>query len=446
MDPLLRAAWLALIRLYYREIAVTGTPPAEGPVILVANHPNGLLDPLVLCIGVDRPVAFLSKSTLFSNPLARRILRAFSAIPVYRAKEADTAQNEETFARCRSLLGAQGWLALFPEGISHDEPGLQPLKTGAARIALSSRAPGLRVVPVGMLYEDKEIFRSRVALTFGTPIEVAPLEPGVEPSQEAVRALTAQIADALSQVVLEAEDREIWRGLVAVAAWTSPDGGRDMGALDHRARALAAAYRTLDERDPERVVEVVEATRHYVRLLDAVGVTDPFALEVRHTGAPPSPFAAIVPLLPLVLLAPVALVGATLAWIPYRLVKPLALRLSGGHADLVGTLKLMLGLVILKLTWIAWAVAFGVAFGLPVGLAMLVIGPLSGFAALRWGERYDLRREVLHAHWLTLTREPIAAAVAEQRRVLAEKVEAGLALAGEALPRATAEPTLVPPP
>ncbi|MDP2305417.1 MAG: lysophospholipid acyltransferase family protein [Pseudomonadota bacterium] len=424
MNPLIRAAWLALIRLYYREITVSGAPPAPGAVILVANHPNGLLDPLVLCIGVQRPVAFLAKSTLFSNPIARLILQAFSAIPIYRAKEADTAQNDETFVRCRRLLGERGWLALFPEGISHDEPELQPLKTGAARIALQSRAPGLRVVPVGMLYEDKEVFRTRVALTFGTPIEVIPLPPGEDPSPEAVRALTARIAEALSAVVLEAENREVWRGLVAVAAWTSPDGGRDMAALDHRARTLAAAYRSLDEREPERIVEVVDATRHFVRLLDEVGVSDPFAIEARRAGHAPSPLRAIVPLLAL---APVALLGAILAWAPYRLVKPLALRLSGGHADIVGTLKLMLGMAILTVTWIAWAIAAALAFGPLAGVGMLVAGPLSGFVALRWGERYDLRREVLRAHWLSLTREPVAGAVAEQRRLLAAKVEAALA-------------------
>jgi glycerol-3-phosphate O-acyltransferase/dihydroxyacetone phosphate acyltransferase len=437
MHPLLRAAWLALIRLYYREIAVSGAPPADGPVILVANHPNGLLDPLVLCIGVGRPVAFLAKSTLFSNPIARQILGAFSAIPVYRAKEADTAKNDATFIRARNLLGAKGWLALFPEGISHDEPELQPLKTGAARIALQSRAPGLRVVPVGMLYEDKEVFRTRVALTFGTPIEVTPLPADVEPSPEAVRALTARISDGLSAVMLEADNREIWRGLVAVAAWTSADGGRDMVALDLRARTLAAAYRALDEREPERIVAVVDATRHFVRLLDAVGVADPFALEARRAGLAPSP---LLVLLPLLLLAPVALVGAVLAWVPYRLVKPLALRFSGGHADIVGTLKLMLGLLILTLTWMGWAIATAVAFGPLAGFGMLVAGPLSGLVALRWGERYDLRREVLRAHWLTLTRESIADAVAEQRRLLAERVEAALAVAVEPRPVGSTPP------
>jgi 1-acyl-sn-glycerol-3-phosphate acyltransferase len=423
MDSSIRAAWLALIRLYYRQIAVSGALPAEGPVILVANHPNGLLDPLVLCVGVGRPVAFLAKSTLFSNPLARRILTAFRAIPVYRAKEADTAQNQETFDRARRLLAGSGWLALFPEGISHDEPELQPLKTGAARIALSSRVAGLQVVPVGMLYEDKEVFRTRVALTFGAPIAVPPLPEGEAPSQDAVRALTAEISEALSSVVLEAEDREIWRGLVAVAAWTSADGGADMAALDQRARSLAAAYRALSARSPERVAEVVDATRHFVRQLEAIGVNDPFALEAQRRGTAPSPVAAVVPLL---LLAPIALFGALLAWVPYRLVKPLALRLAGGHADVVGTFKMLLGLLILTVTWVGWAIVTGALFGAGAGLGMLVAGPLAGFVALRWGERYDLRREVLRAHWLSVTREATANAVADQRRALATKIEAAL--------------------
>jgi 1-acyl-sn-glycerol-3-phosphate acyltransferase len=423
MDSSIRAAWLALIRLYYRQIAVSGALPAEGPLILVANHPNGLLDPLVLCVGVGRPVAFLAKSTLFSNPLARRILTAFRAIPVYRAKEADTAQNQETFDRARRLLAGSGWLALFPEGISHDEPELQPLKTGAARIALSSRVAGLQVVPVCMLYEDNEVFRTRVALTFGAPIAVPPLPEGEAPSQDAVRALTAEISEALSSVVLEAEDREIWRGLVAVAAWTSADGGADMAALDQRARSLAAAYRALSARSPERVAEVVDATRHFVRQLEAIGVNDPFALEAQRRGTAPSPVAAVVPLL---LLAPIALFGALLAWVPYRLVKPLALRLAGGHADVVGTFKMLLGLLILTVTWVGWAIVTGALFGAGAGLGMLVAGPLAGFVALRWGERYDLRREVLRAHWLSVTREATANAVADQRRALATKIEAAL--------------------
>jgi hypothetical protein len=77
-------------------------------------------------------------------------------------------------------------------------------------------------------------------------------------------------------------------------------------------------------------------------------------------------------------------------------------------------------------TWVGWAIVTGALFGAGAGLGMLVAGPLAGFVALRWGERYDLRREVLRAHWLSVTREATANAVADQRRALATKIEAAL--------------------
>ena len=110
---------------------------------------------------------------------------AFGSIPIYRAHESgaragDASRNDESFARCRAELAAGGALALFPEGVSHSDPQLRPLKTGAARIALSAEAEhdgklGVTVVPVGLYYERKALFRSSVLLVVGEPIAVAPL-------------------------------------------------------------------------------------------------------------------------------------------------------------------------------------------------------------------------------------------------------------------------------
>ena len=58
------------------------------------------------------------------------------------------------------------------EGKSHDEPGLAPLKTGAARMALeamtSGSAPDLAIVPIGLVFERKEAPRSRVLVQVGS--------------------------------------------------------------------------------------------------------------------------------------------------------------------------------------------------------------------------------------------------------------------------------------
>src|SRR6185312_8955154 len=113
MAGVVRALGEALVRLYYPVRVIDGAEriPAGKPIIFVLNHPNGLLDPLVLRVATGRASRFLAKSTLFGNPLGRLAMDAFGSIPVYRAHESkpgDANRNDETFARCRAELAAGG--------------------------------------------------------------------------------------------------------------------------------------------------------------------------------------------------------------------------------------------------------------------------------------------------------------------------------------------------
>lgn len=416
MKGLLRAWALGLVRLFYPWRAVSGLErlPKDGPAIVVANHPNGLIDPMIVRLSVGRPVAFLGKSTFWKNPVSRLAMDAFGALPVYRAHEADTKQNDATFEACRALLRRGEWMALFPEGKSHDETTLQPLKTGAARIALGAGVPTLRIIPVGLLYEDKAIFRSPVAVAIGTPLEVG---AGSPEDRAAVHALTERIEDALGEVVLEAENATLWRAMQAVAHWT---GATTLSEREARARKLAAAWRRLLIEEPAEAEAIVGEVTHFQRILQTVGVKDPFAIEnAEPTGTAPG-------LLVAALLAPFALIGAILAWIPYRLVRPLAVRLSGGHVDIVGTIKLLLGFVVLTPTYLAW-VAVASRWGWAPAVAMVFVGPLTGLAALRFDEILTRRAEALKGISLRLFRPKLAIGLAERRKELADRVEAALA-------------------
>ncbi len=428
--PVVRAWALGLVRLFYPTRTVSGgarIPPA-GPVIVVANHPNGLLDPLLLRLAIDRPVSFLGKSTFWDNPFFRLCVDSFGALPVYRAHEADTRQNERTFARCHELLARRGWLALFPEGKSHDETTLQPMKTGAARIALGAGGP-VTILPVGLLFADKDLFRSSVAVAVGEPFVVNPGDPE---DREAVQALTARIATGLAEVVLQAEDAAVWRAFLAVAHWT---GAVSLADRELRARALAGRWATLLSEDPDSAEALAGQVRRYARSLRAVGVVDPFAIE----GAEPR--AELGGLLPLVFLAPFAALGALLAWIPYRLVRPLSIKLAAGHADVIGTIKLLLGFLVLFMTYGGWAVT-AASFvplhhpavpGWAAALGMLALGPASGLAALLFDERLTLRREAFRGIAVRLFQPKLALALAERRRELVASVER--ALEGAAAPR-----------
>ena len=177
-------AFLGLcLRIFYRRIEVLGieTVPRGGPLLLVANHGSALMDPLLLLVMVPRAIAFLAKHTLFAMPVVGFVLRRIGGIPVYRRVDApsEASRNDAMLKACSDALRSGGAVCLFPEGMSHDRPRLEPLRTGAARIflrATGSSATPVAIIPVGINFEQKKVFRSRVLILFGRPVETGDLD------------------------------------------------------------------------------------------------------------------------------------------------------------------------------------------------------------------------------------------------------------------------------
>jgi len=428
----------ALVRLYYPARVVEGREriPSGKPLVFVLNHPNGLLDPMVLRVATGWPARFLAKGTLFRNPFSRLAMDAFGSVPIHRANEsgaraADASRNDESFARCRAELAAGGALALFPEGVSHSDPQLRPLKTGAARIALSAEAEhdgklGVTVVPVGLYYERKALFRSSVLLVVGEPIEVASLVGDyLRDERAAVGALTETIDARLDDVVLQAESGDLLAGIARVARWTGDrtgdDDAQDLAAQHARARALAEAYARLRARDPARVEAIAGEVRGYTRVLRTMGVRDPWALEL----APLAPGALVAAFGRVLAAAPLAMIGAVMGWLPYRLAGEVAKRVTGDE-DLLGTVKLLAGALFLALAWGLEATVAGFAWGPLWAAPTFATGIATGYVALRFDEH---RREAAEAWRLVMLRafhHQTTARLAERRRSLADEVARAL--------------------
>lgn len=343
----LRAAADVALRWYYADVVVQGAEriPASGPLLVVSNHPNALVDALLVCTTLERRVLLTAKATLFEQPTLAWLLRQAGVVPLRRAKdelaarhggELSAARNTESFRLVTAALVGGNAVLVFPEGISHDQPSLAPLKSGAARMAitaLDAGARGLRVLPVGLVFERKERLRSRILVRIGEPID---LEAWVADSDAGTASrLTAAMDAAMRHVTLNfATEARAHRAIAlaeALAAITEapPALGRPRALATEAelARRVEAATTALETAPPvlaRHADAFIARVESLDRALAARGasLTDlRISPKLRHGAR----FVAREGLIVAAAL-PLALLGRVLHWPPLRLARALAMR------------------------------------------------------------------------------------------------------------------------
>jgi 1-acyl-sn-glycerol-3-phosphate acyltransferase len=398
--------------------------PAKGPVVLAANHPNMLLDVLLLAASTKRTLHFLGKSTLFRNPILGGVLRLCGVLPVHRRSESPGRMeaNLETFAACHRLLAEGGAIAIFPEGVSHERDFVLPLKTGCARIVLEAESKGgfelsSVIVPVGISFSNRELFRSDALVFFGEPIDPSPhFEPYRRDPQAAVKALTRDLEAALQRVsphVPSEEDGKLVRTLRGFfAEETAPAGERLL--VD---RTLLAAVAEFRESHPLEYARLRRRVLAYARVLRVLGLSHG-EIDRTYRAGPVARYLA--PRILLTLLGfPFFVAGSLFHYLPYKIPALLA-RLLATEGVERATIKLLAGLVTFPLFY-ALAVLLS---GRPLLLA--VMPPLGVFSLVYSEAVSELLREVRVFLWhrqpddrrerLELWRKELASELEARRR------------------------------
>ncbi|MCC6289034.1 MAG: 1-acyl-sn-glycerol-3-phosphate acyltransferase [Chitinophagaceae bacterium] len=133
----------------------------KGPAIIAANHPNSLMDAVVIGCCCTQKVYFTIRSDMFNNKLFKILLDKLNGIPIYRLSEEKDKlrENFRTIERCKEILKNNGIIIIFAEGQTLHDWNLKPIKSGISKIVrhaitdvnLKSK---LAVVPVGLTYSD----------------------------------------------------------------------------------------------------------------------------------------------------------------------------------------------------------------------------------------------------------------------------------------------------
>ena len=221
-------------RIFYAKVTVINEERLKfrNPAILVSNHPNTMSDPLNVAAHTRKLVAFLANASLYENPIISAILKNYT-VPIERPQDVDgrRIQNDSNFEKCNQFLEEGGVLWVAPQGGSKIIWRIGKIKTGAARIALSTESKknfdlDLIIVPIGLTYNAPSTFRSQLLVQAGEPISVSTYKKLYESDpKDAARKLTALIKERLGELVIDSEeeaDEKLIRQVVQIQQSEQP--------------------------------------------------------------------------------------------------------------------------------------------------------------------------------------------------------------------------------
>lgn len=216
---LYRLMWFTLgplIRLYWRQrITGRGSVPKDRSAILACNH-NAAIDPILVCMSFWRPVRWLAKVELLTNPKVAWFFRSAQVLPIDR----DAPEEHQLDAAIDVLRTRNHLFGIFPEGTRSPDGRVYRCYTGVARVAMQSEAP---VIPVGIVgtraaqgRRGKRLARPVACkVRFGAPLRFE--ARAGEDEKVALRRFADEVGDAIAAItgvgrVVDRYSREVRSG------------------------------------------------------------------------------------------------------------------------------------------------------------------------------------------------------------------------------------------
>ena len=216
-------------------------------------HTNGLMDPLAIFLNHPKEFVVGARHDLVTRPLLGWWTRRLAVQPVVRKAEllrGGCTEEEALHLNGRSLLALSNGIAhgfgcvLFPEGTSHSESHMIRFKTGPFRTVLAAaalaKANGLplpHLIPIGLHFRRRELFRTDQFIEFGEPVELddemipsemvdAVRQGGwTEPPEASVHRIRDQLRERLPRMTPNSSSWKEHRALHLLAHVQAREGG-----------------------------------------------------------------------------------------------------------------------------------------------------------------------------------------------------------------------------
>ncbi|OGI23450.1 MAG: hypothetical protein A2287_04985 [Candidatus Melainabacteria bacterium RIFOXYA12_FULL_32_12] len=172
-------------KIFFRvEVHGRENIPKDKSILVAANHTSNF-DPVILALGIKRPVAFMAKKELFEVPVLSQIIDILGAFAVNRKK-----LEIATIKSAKTVLSSTNWhMGMFPEGTRIKPGKIRTIHKGFGYLA---KATGSDILPFGIILKREHcpIF-GKLIVKIGKPIPApATAEEAIEKWTKAISELT----------------------------------------------------------------------------------------------------------------------------------------------------------------------------------------------------------------------------------------------------------------
>lgn len=178
------------IPAFYRRIQIKNAHQlkTDEPAIIVSNHPNAFMDPILFSYMVYPPrVRYMARGDAFKPGLISAILQSIGIVPIFRMQDAGIEglkKNNESYKVVYRLLKKNKKVMIFAEGICIQEKRLRPIKKGVPRLIYTAQQhldpKKIAIIPVCLNYSNAAQIGSDVFVNVGEKFYVEDMNEFME--------------------------------------------------------------------------------------------------------------------------------------------------------------------------------------------------------------------------------------------------------------------------
>ncbi|MCH7413887.1 1-acyl-sn-glycerol-3-phosphate acyltransferase [Belliella sp. R4-6] len=225
------------LNIYYKNIYVEGKNniPKGKAILMVSNHQNALIDPLLLATHAGLKPYFLTRASVFGSPFVAKLLDYIQMFPIYRVRDGvkNMEKNQITFDKSVNVLLKKGTMLIFGEGSHSTLRNLRSLKKGFSRIAFQALekddALDLVILPVAINYSNHNHSGSNVRISFGEVIDPKEYFPNHD---ALIKATSASLAPMIVDIPEQSYQEDLQSLIDHKIDLTSPKAVSDF--LNHK--------------------------------------------------------------------------------------------------------------------------------------------------------------------------------------------------------------------